>query len=58
MYIYYQLIHFTVYARVIFFFPYSEEEAESEEEGEDPKLDSLSQAIAFQVKVKKIWKNK
>lgn len=28
----------------------SEEEAESEEEGEDPKLDSLSQAIAFQVK--------
>lgn len=26
-----------------------EEEAESEEEGEDPTLDSLSQAIAFQV---------
>lgn len=37
---------------VVFFnyiFPYSEEEAESEEEGEDPTLDSLSQAIAFQV---------
>lgn len=30
-------------------FPYSEAEAaESEEEGEDPTLDSLSQAIAFQ----------
>lgn len=28
---------------------YSEEEPESEEEGEDPNLDSLSQAIAFQV---------
>lgn len=33
---------------------YSEEEVESEEEGEDPKLDSLSQAIAFQVRVKEI----
>lgn len=33
-------------------FPYSEEEEEeSEEEGEDPTLDSLSQAIAFQVSV-------
>lgn len=30
---------------------YSEEEEESEEEGEDPTLDSLSQAIAFQVSV-------
>lgn len=30
--------------------PFSEEEEESEEEGEDPALDSLSQAIAFQVK--------
>lgn len=28
---------------------WSEEEEESEEEGEDPALDSLSQAIAFQV---------
>lgn len=28
-----------------------EEEEESEEEGEDPTLDSLSQAIAFQVSV-------
>lgn len=32
----------------LYFFSYSEEE-ESEEEGEDPALDSLSQAIAFQV---------
>lgn len=31
-------------------FPFSEEEEESEEEGEDPALDSLSQAIAFQVR--------
>lgn len=30
---------------------FSEEEPESEEEGEDPALDSLSQAIAFQVSV-------
>lgn len=35
------------------FLLYSEEEVESEEEGEDPKLDSLSQAIAFQVSAKK-----
>lgn len=34
------------------FFLFSEEEVESEEEGEDPKLDSLSQAIAFQVNAK------
>lgn len=33
-------------------FPYSEAEAaESEEEGEDPTLDSLSQAIAFQARL-------
>lgn len=34
----------------IFFFCWPSEEVEvSEEEGEDPALDSLSQAIAFQV---------
>lgn len=33
-------------------FPYSEAEpADSEEEGEDPNLDSLSQAIAFQARL-------
>lgn len=33
-------------------FPYSEAEAaESEEEGEDPTVDSLSQAIAFQARL-------
>lgn len=34
-----------------FFSSEEEEEAESEEEGEDPTLDSLSQAIAFQVRL-------
>lgn len=38
-------------------FLYSEEEEESEEEGEDPALDSLSQAIAFQVGVCKLQKS-
>lgn len=31
------------------YFWFSEEDEESEEEGEDPALESLSQAIAFQV---------
>ena len=33
------------------FLIFSEENEESEEEGEDPSLDSLSQAIAFQVRM-------
>lgn len=38
------------FSQSLHLFPfYSEEEEKSEEEGEDPTLDSLSQAIAFQV---------
>lgn len=44
-----------IYIFIFFiFFTFSEEEEEeSEEEGEDPALDSLSQAIAFQVRVQR-----
>lgn len=44
-----------IYSFIFFiFFTFSEEEEEeSEEEGEDPALDSLSQAIAFQVRVQR-----
>lgn len=38
---------------IFFTFSEEEEEEESEEEGEDPALDSLSQAIAFQVRVQR-----
>lgn len=42
-----------IYIFIFFTFSEEEEEEESEEEGEDPALDSLSQAIAFQVRVQR-----
>lgn len=46
----YSLFKLTIMLWLLPFFSLkSEEEPESEEEGEDPNLDSLSQAIAFQV---------
>lgn len=47
-----QYIYIFIYL-FIFSFSEEEEEEESEEEGEDPALDSLSQAIAFQVRVQR-----
>lgn len=50
----YITVHLHFYFFFIFFtFSEEEEEEESEEEGEDPALDSLSQAIAFQVRVQR-----
>lgn len=47
-----QYIYIFIYLFLLTFSE-EEEEEESEEEGEDPALDSLSQAIAFQVRVQR-----